>query len=49
MDHGRVGSACDALWICGSNPNISLPVLGTNFINPTMVVFVVISLMLLTV
>src|ERR1700741_4291323 len=36
------------LWITGSNPNISLPVLGSNFINPTMVVFVVISLMLLT-
>lgn len=36
------------LWICGSNPTISLPVLGSNFINPTMVVFVVISLMLLT-
>ena len=35
------------LWITGSNPNISLPVLGSNFINPTMVVFVVISLMLL--
>jgi citrate:succinate antiporter/L-tartrate/succinate antiporter len=36
------------LWICGSNPTISLPVLGSNFINATMVVFVVISLMLLT-
>src|SRR5947199_2615766 len=36
------------LWICGSNPTISLPWLGSNFINPTMVVFVVISLMLLT-
>ena len=36
------------LWICGSNPTISLPFLGSNFINPTMVVFVVISLMLLT-
>src|SRR6476646_4607521 len=36
------------LWICGSNPAISLPLLGSNFINPTMVVFVVISLMLLT-
>ena len=35
-------------WICGSNPTISLPLLGSNFINPTMVVFVVISLMLLT-
>jgi anion transporter len=36
------------LWVTGSNPNISLPVLGSNYINPTMVVFVVISLMLLT-
>ena len=36
------------LWICGSNPTISLPLVGSNFINPTMVVFVVISLMLLT-
>jgi len=36
------------LWICGSNPTISLPFLGSNFINATMVVFVVISLMLLT-
>src|SRR3954449_1125937 len=27
------------LWICGSNPTISLPLLGSNFINPTMVVF----------
>ena len=35
-------------WIFGSNPNVSLPFLGTNFINPTMVVFVVISLMLVT-
>ena len=35
-------------WICGSNPTISLPLLGSNFINPTMVVFVVISLMLVT-
>jgi anion transporter len=34
------------LWITGSNPNISLPGLGSNFINATMVVFVVISLML---
>ena len=36
---------------CGSAvpiPNISLPLLGSNFINATMVVFVVISLMLLT-
>lgn len=36
------------LWITGSNPNIHLPVLGSNFINPTMVVFVVISLLLIT-
>ncbi|MBR0796790.1 DASS family sodium-coupled anion symporter [Bradyrhizobium jicamae] len=35
-------------WICGSNPNISLPLLGSNFINATTVVFVVISLMLLS-
>jgi citrate:succinate antiporter/L-tartrate/succinate antiporter len=36
------------LWITGSNPSIVLPVLGANYINPTMVVFVVISLLLLT-
>ncbi|MGB8398448.1 DASS family sodium-coupled anion symporter [Bradyrhizobium sp.] len=36
------------LWIAGSNPNISLPGLGSNFINATTVVFVVISLMLVT-
>jgi L-tartrate/succinate antiporter len=36
------------LWITGANPTISLPLLGSNFINPTMVVFVVISLMLVT-
>ncbi len=36
------------LWITGSNATISLPLLGSNFINPTMVVFVVISLLLLT-
>src|SRR4051794_11811431 len=36
------------LWITGSNPAISLPVLGSSFINPTMVVFVVIALMLVT-
>jgi anion transporter len=36
------------LWICGSNPNISVPLLGSNFINATTVVFVVISLMLLS-
>jgi anion transporter len=35
-------------WICGSNPNVSVPFLGANFINATTVVFVVISLMLLT-
>ncbi|MEY9206235.1 hypothetical protein ABIF05_005345 [Bradyrhizobium elkanii] len=27
------------LWICGSNPNISVPLLGSNFINATTVVF----------
>jgi citrate:succinate antiporter/L-tartrate/succinate antiporter len=36
------------LWICGSNPAIPLPWLGSNFISATMVVFVVISLMLVT-
>ena len=36
------------LWITGSNPNIALPGPGSNFINATMVVFVVISLMLVT-
>jgi citrate:succinate antiporter/L-tartrate/succinate antiporter len=36
------------LWITGSSPNIQLPWLGSNFINATMVVFVVISLMLVT-
>jgi anion transporter len=36
------------LWITGSNPNIAVPGLGSNFINATMVVFVVISLMLVT-
>jgi citrate:succinate antiporter/L-tartrate/succinate antiporter len=36
------------LWITGSNPTITLPYLGTNYINPTMVVFVIISLLLLT-
>src|ERR1700719_3892356 len=36
------------LWITGSNPAISLPMLGSGFINPTMVVFVVIALMLVT-
>ena len=36
------------LWITGSNPDIKLPGLGANYINPTMVVFVIISLMLVT-
>jgi len=36
------------LWIAGSNPNIKLPMLGANFINATMVVLLVISLMLVT-
>ena len=36
------------LWIAGSNPNITLPRLGSNFINATMVVLLVISLMLIT-
>lgn len=36
------------LWITGSNPNISLPYLGSNYINATMVVFVVIALLLVT-
>lgn len=36
------------LWITGSNPAIALPLLGANYINPTMVVFVVISLLLLS-
>jgi anion transporter len=36
------------LWICGSNPAIPVPWLGSNFISATMVVFVVISLMLVT-
>ena len=36
------------LWITGSNPNIVLPGLGSNYINPTTVVLVVISLLLLT-
>jgi anion transporter len=36
------------LWIFGSNPNIEVPGLGSNFINATMVVFVVVSLLLLT-
>lgn len=36
------------LWITGSNPNIKLPVLGANYINATMVVLVIISLLLVT-
>jgi anion transporter len=36
------------LWITGSNPSIGVPLLGTNFINATMVVLLVISLMLIT-
>ncbi|MGV7217620.1 DASS family sodium-coupled anion symporter [Bradyrhizobium sp. UFLA05-112] len=36
------------LWITGSTPDISLPILGSNFINATTVVFIVISLMLVT-
>src|SRR3978361_1479619 len=44
---GGLGLLAMFLWITGSNPNISLPGLGSNFINATMVVFVVISLMLL--
>ena len=36
------------LWITGSNPGIKLPVLGANYINPTTVVFVIISLLLVT-
>jgi citrate:succinate antiporter/L-tartrate/succinate antiporter len=36
------------LWITGSNPSIALPVLGANYINATMVVFVIISLLLIT-
>src|SRR5471032_310097 len=36
------------LWITGSNPNIKLPFLGANYINATMVVLVIISLLLVT-
>lgn len=36
------------LWITGSTPDIRVPFLGSNFINPTTVVFIVISLMLVT-
>lgn len=35
-----------ALWVAGSNERVSLPGLGANFIHPTTVVLVVISLML---
>jgi anion transporter len=36
------------LWITGSSPQISLPWLGSNYINATAVVFLVISLMLVS-
>lgn len=36
------------LWITGSNPTIKLPGLGANYINATMVVLVIISLLLIT-
>lgn len=36
------------LWITGSTPDIRVPFLGSNFINPTTVVFIIISLMLVT-
>ena len=36
------------LWITGANPNISLPVVGTNWIHATTVVLVIICLLLLT-
>src|SRR5260370_8475775 len=36
------------LWITGSNPNIKLPFLGANYMNATMVVLVVVSLLLVT-
>jgi len=36
------------LWITGSNPTIKLPWLGANYINATTVVFVIISLLLVT-
>ncbi len=36
------------LWIFGGNPNVSVPLLGSNFINATMVVLLVIALMLLS-
>jgi citrate:succinate antiporter/L-tartrate/succinate antiporter len=34
------------LWVTGSNPRVSLPILGTGFIHPTAVVLVVVSRML---
>jgi anion transporter len=36
------------LWIAGSSSDIKLPLLGSNFINATTVVFLIISLMLIT-
>jgi len=36
------------LWITGSNPEIRLPGLGANYINPTTVVLVIVSLLLVT-
>jgi anion transporter len=36
------------LWVAGSNPAISLPGLGSKFIDPTTVVLIVIALMLAT-
>jgi anion transporter len=36
------------LWITGATPGISLPLLGSNFINATTVVFAVVAAMLLT-
>ena len=36
------------LWITGGNKNITVPFLGSNYINATMVVLVVISLLLVT-
>jgi anion transporter len=36
------------LWITGSSPDIEIPLLGANYINATTVVFLVISLMLIT-
>jgi citrate:succinate antiporter/L-tartrate/succinate antiporter len=35
------------LWVTGSNPRVSIPGLGSNFVHPTMVVLIVISLMLM--